>query len=58
MSLIQGVLDGKGRIEEDDGPGVDGLASRLAGSSIGSSASSGSGSSSSYNGNAGRAAGR
>ncbi|KAF8191141.1 serine/threonine-protein phosphatase 2B catalytic subunit A1 [Pholiota molesta] len=59
MSLIQGVLDGKGRIEEDDGPAVDGLASRLAGSSIGSSASSGSsGGSSSYNGNAGRAAGR
>ncbi|PPQ72383.1 hypothetical protein CVT26_006743 [Gymnopilus dilepis] len=33
MSLIQGVLEGKGRLDEDDG-GVESLASRLAGSSV------------------------
>jgi len=38
MSLIQGVLEGNGRIEEDES-GVDGLASRLAGASVGSSSS-------------------
>ncbi|KAF9486267.1 serine/threonine-protein phosphatase 2B catalytic subunit A1 [Pholiota conissans] len=52
MSLIQGVLDGKSRIDEDDT--VDNLASRLAGSSVGSSGSSGSSNSS----NSGRPIGR
>jgi len=33
MSLIQGVLDGNGRIDEDDG--VNGLTNKLAGSSVG-----------------------
>ncbi|KDR68358.1 hypothetical protein GALMADRAFT_1040840 [Galerina marginata CBS 339.88] len=51
MSLIQGVLDGKGRIEEDEA--VDVLASRLAGSSVGSS-SSGSSSNGATNGASGR----
>jgi len=32
MSLIQGVLEGKGRIDEDEA--VDSLTSRMAGSSV------------------------
>ncbi|KAF5318756.1 hypothetical protein D9619_010888 [Psilocybe cf. subviscida] len=40
MSLIQGVLDGQSRIEEDDT--VEALASQLAGSSVGSAGSAGS----------------
>ena len=53
MSLIQGVLEGNGRIDEDDS-GVNSLTSRMTGASVGSS----SGSSSSTTGRTGRPAGR
>lgn len=54
MSLIQGVLDGNGRIDEDDS-GVNSLTNKMTGASVGG-ASSGSGSSTT--GRTGRPAGR
>ncbi|CAA7270257.1 unnamed protein product [Cyclocybe aegerita] len=48
MSLIQGVLEGKGRLDEDDP--IENLASRLAGSSVGNTAAGAGGSAGNSNG--------